>query len=276
MPNISQSLKFFRESKLLTKKEFCSEIVSASYYSKVENGVSNISADLLIKILNKNNISASEFFFRVNNNKELEFVLLYKEIILAYYSQDIEKLLKIKENVKTSDLFFDVLVLLIKKIKKEELDIEIQEKLKLVLLNVNNWTEQYILLFTLTTVILSEKDLFMISSFFIKSINKSNSVEIHEKSIKIAILNIIYIFLKQKMLKEAEYFIIFSDQNFNTPLSLYDRIVLDFYKNFILYLKKEDKNSTYFLEKCKNIVTQLDYYELNYTVKMLENLLIEM
>ncbi|MFW3589646.1 helix-turn-helix domain-containing protein [Vagococcus fluvialis] len=275
MPNVSQSLKFFRESKLLTKKEFCSGIVSASYYSKVENGISNISADLLIRILNKNNISASEFFFRVNNNKELEFNVLYKKIILAYYSQDIEKLLKIQGNIEASDLFFNVLALLIEKTKNEELDIEIQEKLKLSLLNVNNWTEQYILLFTLTTIVLSEKDLFMISSFFIKSISKSNSVEMYEKNIKIAILNIIYIFLKQKMLKEAEYFIIFSDQTFNTPLSLYDRVVLDFYKNFILYLKKEDKNSTYFLEKCKNIVTQLDYYELNYTVTMLENLLIE-
>lgn len=274
MFGISKSLKFYRESKNLSKKEFCLGVISASYYSKVENEICNISADLLVNILNNNNISPSEFFLRVNNNKEPDFIILYRKIILAYYSQNIENLRNIKGDIESSNEFFDVLTLLIQKLEKEELTFEIQEKLMLHLLNVSSWTEQYILLFTLTTNVLVADDLFMISSFFIKSINKSHLLKVYEKEIKIAILNIIYIFLEKKMMKEAEYFIIFSEQTFNSPLSLYDKVILDFYKNYIYFFNKEDGNEVIFLEKCKNIINQLNYYELTYTVKMLENLLI--
>ncbi|MBP1041894.1 helix-turn-helix transcriptional regulator [Vagococcus sp. BWB3-3] len=78
---ISETLQYFREGMLLSKKEFCEGILSSSYYSKVESGHSNISADLLLELLRKNNISSTEFFLKVNNSQEDQFIVSFEPLM---------------------------------------------------------------------------------------------------------------------------------------------------------------------------------------------------
>lgn len=117
--SISETLKFFREGIPMTQKNFCSEIISASYYAKVESGNSNISADLLFQLLKKNNISVTEFFFKVSNSTEEIYVSKFKNIRKAYYTTDIEELTLQKESLEKEDIFYSISLLLIQK-KREK------------------------------------------------------------------------------------------------------------------------------------------------------------
>lgn len=61
MVTIGEKLRRARISLGLSQKQMAAGIVSPSFYSRVENGVSKISATNLIKILAVHNLSVAEF-----------------------------------------------------------------------------------------------------------------------------------------------------------------------------------------------------------------------
>lgn len=61
---IGSLLKEYRLSQGKRQKEFVGEVVSQSYYSKVEKNANRITAEDLIDLLNYNNIPLWEFFSR--------------------------------------------------------------------------------------------------------------------------------------------------------------------------------------------------------------------
>lgn len=58
---IGATLKSYRKQKKLTQKEFIQDVISESYYSKVENDQHRITAEDLLQLLTINNISFQEF-----------------------------------------------------------------------------------------------------------------------------------------------------------------------------------------------------------------------
>ncbi|EUJ26329.1 helix-turn-helix domain-containing protein [Listeria cornellensis] len=68
--NYGETIREIRLSKALTQKEVAGNIVSLSFYAKVEKGENNLSADKFFKILNKLNIEIDEFLFVHNDFKE--------------------------------------------------------------------------------------------------------------------------------------------------------------------------------------------------------------
>ena len=85
---IGNRLKNIRKFLGLTQLEFSGNIVTESFYSRVENGKSDISISKLIELLNYNHISLYEFFepaFQGN---------IEQQIILAFLDKDSERLRK--------------------------------------------------------------------------------------------------------------------------------------------------------------------------------------
>ena len=260
---ISSSLKFFREGIPLSQKDFCDKVISPSYYAKVESGSSNISADLLLEILKKNNISAREFFFKVNDMKEENHLLLFKEIRKTYYSNDadkLQKLEKINQSLSPNDIFYSVSFLMIQKIKGEPFDynkvVEIEEEL----LDTNIWREYHILVFILSTKILSAEKLILVSSFFLKSASESSTYVLYEKDIILSVLNIIQACLEEELFEEARYFIMFMNRSMYNHFYLFEKTLLDFYEN-IIKMQDEEKYKESLL-KCRNIISLLEEYEM--------------
>lgn len=65
---IGELLRECRVSQNKKQKEFAGEILSPSYYSKVEKGKHKITAKDLISLLIYNQISVKQFFGRLDEN----------------------------------------------------------------------------------------------------------------------------------------------------------------------------------------------------------------
>lgn len=262
---LGDTLQFFREGLNLTQKEFISNLITTSYYSKVERNESDLTTDKLMKLLNQNNISISEFYFKLNDGQEETFILLFKKIRLAYYENNVESLKEIQSTMLNDEPYYVIINLLKDDIQLVNLNIKDIEKINNYLIDVNQWKESDILLFILATKILPvDKLLFMIKLFF-KSITESNVPKIYEKDFLLALFNIIYVCLKEGRIDEAEYLLILPDKVMTLPYSLFEKMLLKFYKQFILY-KKEINNPIY-LNECKKIVAIFKEYDLSILVR---------
>lgn len=95
--NIGETLKSMRLHAGLTQKEMTAGIISESYYSKVERGVSDISADILFKLLVAHNFDPLTFFMRIRyREKNNENLADYAAISFAQNKKDIDALNKLK------------------------------------------------------------------------------------------------------------------------------------------------------------------------------------
>lgn len=102
MKNIGQILKKERKIRGLTQEEFVKEIISESYYSKVERGLNEISAKDLFAILDHNNISEEEFISKLHDSKDSEKDLEI-ELLQAFYHKDIKEINNIFETISNSN-----------------------------------------------------------------------------------------------------------------------------------------------------------------------------
>lgn len=103
--NIGNILRECRLQLGLTQAEISENILTPSYYSKIERNAHRITAEDLLKILNKHSIDISEFINRINNSNPNDidfFHIINYEMTLYHYQSNVEALkkinLKIKEN----------------------------------------------------------------------------------------------------------------------------------------------------------------------------------
>lgn len=98
---IGEELKFCRLQAGKTQSEWIGDLVSESFYSKVERGIHSIDADLLLQILIRNHISLEKFFslLHIDNATDPDFQLKQK-IKEAQYNVNLTMLDEIKEKIK--------------------------------------------------------------------------------------------------------------------------------------------------------------------------------
>ncbi|NRO04811.1 helix-turn-helix domain-containing protein [Lactobacillus helveticus] len=102
---IGELLRDYRIKKEKKQKEFVGNIISPSYYSKIEKNKHQISASDLIKILHYNNISITEFFSNFNQADKQNQSLIEKISNLmteAYYQVNKDKMRNLKKLYRTA------------------------------------------------------------------------------------------------------------------------------------------------------------------------------
>ena len=85
---IGEHFKRVRNSKNLTQEQMAAGIVNRSFYSRVENGSSSITADNLMKILYKHGLAMTEFL-RDFDTSESNIETYQDKITVAYINKDI-------------------------------------------------------------------------------------------------------------------------------------------------------------------------------------------
>ncbi|WP_338200045.1 hypothetical protein [Lactobacillus rizhaonensis] len=65
---IEELLKDYRISQRKTKKQWAKDIISPSFYAKVEKNLNRISTEDLIDLLHSNQISLIDFFGKLNQS----------------------------------------------------------------------------------------------------------------------------------------------------------------------------------------------------------------
>lgn len=98
---IGEELKFCRLRAGKTQTEWIGDLMSGSFYSKVERGIHSIDADLLLQLLAKNHLSVEMFFSLIDTKKTTDpDYQLKTRMRIAQNAKDLAELDRIKEEIK--------------------------------------------------------------------------------------------------------------------------------------------------------------------------------
>lgn len=104
---IGELLKEKRLAENKTQKEWVGNIISTSYYAKVEKNIHRITAEDLLALLKHNDISTTDFFEELVDQKDelkAQVNSLSKTVIAAVYHCDIVKVNEVIQTIKEMNL----------------------------------------------------------------------------------------------------------------------------------------------------------------------------
>lgn len=255
---IGNLLKKFRLNKEKTQREWIGNIISPSYYSKVEKDIHRISAEDLVSLLNYNSVSLIEFFSELNSSKQSKYNQereLMTVITDAYYRNSKKELLKLKELVDKSDLpnkGTDLLYLdaYIANVNNEDLnDIE-KKALKDQIFSRPNFDKSKLVLYCNFMMFYDLESNMLITRRIIKQFQGSNDVKTLAMVLSI-IGNLLIQCIEENEYEGTDFLIIAADQIDTKP-------ELFFYKNVILLLKNmikyHYKTEAKYLDICRRAI----------------------
>ncbi|MEK3546170.1 helix-turn-helix transcriptional regulator [Lactobacillus crispatus] len=157
---IGEALKKERLSLGLTQAQMAGDVLTKSYYSKIERNIHEINAIDLINILNAHDINAADFLNnigKVENNREFRIRKYNYMLHVAYYQKDLKVLHLLHQMLgkeKQIDEIIDLeaqIELLRASIKKDYSLIPTSERkrLKNMILSTKNWNENNLRLFSI-------------------------------------------------------------------------------------------------------------------------------
>ena len=95
---IGEALLNLRKQLGLTQTEMAANVVSTSFYSKVERNILDIGTNDLLQILDKHQINATYFFENLNDKEDISEDIMDR-ISVAFEQKSKDKLLKIKQEI---------------------------------------------------------------------------------------------------------------------------------------------------------------------------------
>lgn len=101
---IGEALKSIRLNAGLTQTQMAADVVSESFYSKIERGVSEVDANVLIQILDAHHFDVVSFFSRISNQPSRNNGFNYAaKIGFAQNQKDLKTLVKIKKELEAKN-----------------------------------------------------------------------------------------------------------------------------------------------------------------------------
>lgn len=230
--NYGKTIRKIRINKGLTQKEVASNIVSLSFYMKVEQDEHTISADTFFKILNKLTIEIDEFLFVHNDFKETSKKAIQKQMYQFVYNHDLQALVFLKEETEqlyqqNLDLFYllisNELECIINDMQGHIISDTSTKKLIDYLSTISVWGHFETRLFTDTMGFFDiETTILLADSLFEYFRNYSNS-EIHEQDILLALINLTLRCFDSDYLEEASYYLMLINNKQTNPELFYER-----------------------------------------------------
>ncbi|WEV36891.1 Rgg/GadR/MutR family transcriptional regulator [Lactobacillus sp. ESL0677] len=260
---IGELLKKYRLESLKTQKEWVGDIVSPSYYSKVEKNVHRITAEDLLLLLNHNNISPDKFFKQLNQNQETDKERenqLFNFAAEANYKNSVEDLRKIRRMFKESNFADkeDDLVYIdaeIAEMTDEKLPAEEQQALKQLIFKVADFDETSLTLYCNYMGLFDIDSNLIISKRVVKQFIHSPKVKLQAITLGL-ITNLVIQCIEEQREDEADFFIENAGQVTVLPETFFSKNILQFMVNIIMYHRTGDEK---LLEQCKAVIANLAF-----------------
>lgn len=266
---IGELLKKYRLSRGKTKKAWAGDILSPSFYARVENGSNRISAEDLIDLLHANDISVVEFFERLNpqdrlvGEKKYQFLFAINE---AYYQDSKADLLKIRDTIcksnlpdKSEELMILDVYLAIVNDEYDSINQDTLQELKNRIFMANEFDLDTMNLYCNCMVFYDLDTNLMISRKLIKQY-QGNKNTLIEKNLLGIIINILNFCIKEKRYEEANQFIECADQIVSKPEIYFYKNMITFFTSIIQYEKNPAEK---YLEICHDIINDVNRIGMN-------------
>ena len=157
---IGKELKKLRLELGLSQTEMVGDILTKSYYSKIERGLHEINAKDLIEILERNRVNISDFFQGIESKGKSKKYL--EQLRNAYYEQNLSKIVEIRKICATDYQYRNVYahaILLEKFFKKNKLSCKEEAMIKKLILNIDEWGEDNLRLFAMAISLFDESEI---------------------------------------------------------------------------------------------------------------------
>ncbi len=177
---IGEALKQERNKLSLTQSAMAADIISPSFYSKVENNLHEINVNDLLAILNVHSIDISAFFRKISTNPQIDyfdFTLFTNKILNIWHQQNIEEVSSLRKELDKYNgddadflkLQVDLLSFFLTNREKGNLPEPFLQKLRAELFKQNSWSLTSLKIFRLTMRIY---DLDQLTFFMASIMNK--------------------------------------------------------------------------------------------------------
>lgn len=277
---ISELLKKYRIEQMKTQKQWVGDVISASFYTKVERNLSRISVEDLIALLHFNQISVIDFFGKLNqkdksiHHRKLEISRMANE---AYYRNSKKELQQIRDIVVESDLpnkdneilIIDAYVAVIDK-DITHLDRNIISKMKEKVFNISNFDEDGLIVYCNFMSFYDLNSNLLLSKKVIKQFIGSSSVKI-QKIILGIIINMLIFCIQNKKFDETEVFINYAEQIKAQPDIFFYKDIIPIFDNVIKYHYEHKKK---YIDTAMKIIESIKLAGMSDYGKDLEELLI--
>ncbi|MGL5900315.1 MAG: Rgg/GadR/MutR family transcriptional regulator [Lactobacillaceae bacterium] len=244
-------LKDYRISQRKTQKQWSGDVISASFYAKVEKNLSRISADDLIELLHFNQIPLIDFFSKLRpkdkliHQQELEIDRLINE---AYYQNSKKELQQIRDIVAESKLptkndkllLIDAYIALIGN-NLNELDKNTLSKMKEKVFSITNFDIDGLSLYCNFMSFYDLDSNLFISKRAVKQNSGSSNIKI-QKTVLSIIVNIAVLSIQSKRPEETGFFFEVANQIKSKPEIFFYKTVIAALENIVEYQNTHDKN----------------------------------
>lgn len=251
---IGEALKECRIKAGMDQKEMSAGIVSQSFYSKVERGVHGIDTDLLIKILNKHDISVVTFFQMVNKKDNRNLWSLIRKLTIATNYKDISSLkevLKEAKETKCPEWFIRNIESNIVMMTHSNASIseETKEHMKKTLLN-EEWNSFSYAAFSRVMYMLDFKDAYELINSAYRAYDKNSANDMEEAIICLCAVNFLrYCYFQKADEKYIKTSVDFIHSIPASPLNVFAGIFSTYFKALI-----EDDQET--VKEARDLLTK--------------------
>lgn len=214
--SIGMLIREFRQSRNLTIKEVCDTDLSIAQLSKFERGVSELTINKLLVILDKLNITIEEFFHAEKEFELSEFEQLIVKMKEYYIKNDVSQIVRLRDeqlekykqkNIKFFELNAIMLSALLKDLTGEKSE-EPEMEIKLIdhLLEVDIWCHYEIVLFANSISLLNTNTLITLTNEMINNTKYYQEIKKHRVITIQTLINVILTLLENDETAQSKKF----------------------------------------------------------------------
>ncbi|WEV36886.1 helix-turn-helix domain-containing protein [Lactobacillus sp. ESL0677] len=276
---IGELLKDYRIQQKKTQKEWAGNIISPSFYAKVEKKISRISAEDLVDLLHANKVPLIDFFGKLNyqdqsvhdENQEID-----KMIDEAYFQDSVHDLQQVRNFVAESKFpnkedklnTIDILIAMLNK-DLSSIDKNIIDKMKEKTFNISHFSSDNLNMYCNLMSFYDLDSNLVISKRLVKQFIGSSSIRI-QKLVLAVIINMMILCIRNKRFEETEFFINSEQQIKTKPDVFFYKAIAPAFEDIIKY--HFDQNKQY-LDEVKGIAETIKIAGMPEYGKELEELI---
>lgn len=260
---IGELLKKYRLMHAATKKAWAGNVLSPSFYARVEKGMNRISADDLINLLHANKISVIEFFEQLNPHDHLiisEDRALRLAANKAYYNGKRTDLLNLYNQIAKRDspnkeehlMLLNIYMAIIDD-NYSSIDAATLEKMKNRIFAADVFDVDTLNLYCNCISFYNLDENLIISKRAVMQFRNNNSISI-QKNILGIIINILIFCIKAKRYQEADFYVNSAEEIATTPEIYFYKTLLLFFKDLLQYREKSEEH---YLDQCHDLIRNI-------------------
>lgn len=254
--------------------------MSASFYTKVERGLSRISAEDLINLLHYNQILLIDFFGKLSKSDK-SFYQQKQQINRlaneAYYHDSKQELKQLRDIVSKSELpnkddelfLIDTSIAVINK-DFTHIDQKLIDKMKERILSITNFDEDGLIIYCNLMSFYDLNSNLLLSKRIIEQFIGSTSTKI-QKIILGIIINMLVFCIQNKKFEETEVFVNYAAQIKAQPDIFFYKMLIPIFDNIIKYQYEHDRK---YMEVAQKLIESVKLAGMPDYSKDLEKLMI--